>query len=88
MMCISKIHCVTDKFLLQAQYVGLGMNVFSVIQGEYVVEELSVSEGRLHLFDNGKEANWDLLETTEGDESKTLELSLVELHCKLNIRRP
>jgi len=53
-----------NEFLLEAQYVGLGMNLFSVIQGEYVVEELSVSEGRLHLLDNGKEANWDLFNSS------------------------
>jgi hypothetical protein len=68
-----------NEFLLEAQYVGLGMNVFSVIQGEYVVEELSVSEGRLHLFDNGKEANWDLFNSSEGDASTSVGLDRVEL---------
>ena len=68
-----------NEFLLEAQYVGLGMNVFSVIQGEYVVEELSVSEGRLQLFDNGKEANWELFNSNEGDASTSVGLDRVEL---------
>ena len=76
-MCVSK-NLRKNEFLLEAQYVGLGMNVFSVIQGEYVVEELSVSEGRLHLFDNGKEANWDLFNSSEG-VSTSVGLDRVEL---------
>ena len=68
-----------DKFLLQAKYVGLGMNVLSVIQGDYIIEELSLADGSLLLYDNGSLANWELLETENQDESKTLELSLVEL---------
>ncbi|MGA0246557.1 MAG: AsmA-like C-terminal region-containing protein [Schleiferiaceae bacterium] len=67
------------EFLLQAKYVGLGMNVLSVIQGDYIIEELSLADGSLLLYDNGSFANWELLETENQDESKTLELSLVEL---------
>ena len=44
-----------------------------------MVEELSVSEGRLHLFDNGKEANWDLFNSTEDDASTSVGLDRVEL---------
>ena len=42
-----------DKFLLQAKYVGLGMNVLSVIQGDYIIEELSLADGSLLLYDDG-----------------------------------
>ena len=68
-----------DKSLLQAKYVGLGMNLLSVIQGDYIIEELSLADGSLLLYDDGFLANWELLETKSQDESKTLELSLVEL---------
>ena len=68
-----------DKFLLQAKYVGLGMNIISVIQGDYTIEELSLADGSLLLYDDGFLTNWELLETKSQDESKTLELSLVEL---------
>ena len=73
------------EFLLQAKYVGLGMNVLSVIQGDYIIEELSFADGSLLLYDNGSLANWELLETENQDESKTLELSLVEL-VRLQVR--
>ncbi len=68
-----------DKFLLQAKYVGLGMNIISVISGNYTIEELSLADGSLLLYDDGFLTNWELLETKSEDESKTLELSLVEL---------
>ena len=68
-----------DKLLLQAKYVGLGMNIISVILGDYTIEELSLADGSLLLYDDGLLTNWELLETKSQDESKTLELSLVEL---------
>jgi hypothetical protein len=74
-----------DQFLLKAQYVGLGMNLFSVIQGEYIVEELSLADGSLLLFDNGAVTNWELIENEHEGASKSLELSqvqFVDLHIE------
>ena len=68
-----------DAFLLQAQYVGLGMNLLSVIKGAYIIEELSLIEGRLDLYNNGSASNWELFSSNEDDASTSLGLDRVEL---------
>ena len=47
--------------LIKAGEVGLGMNVVGVLQGDYTIEELAVSNGEVHLrHDKKRGDNWDL----------------------------
>ncbi len=64
--------------LLQAQRVGLGMNILEVIKGTYRIEELALERGSLHLFSDGRTENWSLFKESE-TESAPVDLQRVVL---------
>ena len=60
--------------LLRAAEVGLGMNVISVFNGDYTIEELAINDGAIYLRHlEGLGDNWDLLTTSD---TTTTELNL------------
>ena len=65
--------------LIRADEVGLGMNVFNVIMGDYTIEELAIHSGELHLsHEKERGDNWDLLISTDTTNSE-LNISHVEV---------
>jgi len=75
-----RIDDVTGNYehLIQAQRVGLGMNILEVIKGTYNVEELAIERGSLHLYTDGRTTNWSLFKESEND-SAPVDLKRVEL---------
>ena len=59
----------SQKPLIKAEEVGLGMNVLEVIRGTYTIEELAVSTGEIHLTRSSRGDNWDLLNTTDSSNA-------------------
>ena len=59
----------SQKPLIKAKEVGLGMNVLEVLRGTYTIEELAVSVGEIHLTRSSQGDNWDLLNTTDSSNT-------------------
>ena len=59
----------SQKPLVKAEEVGLGMNVLEVLRGTYTIEELAVSVGEIHLTRSSQGDNWDLLNTTDSSST-------------------
>ena len=65
--------------LIRAEEIGLGMNVFNVIMGDYTIEELAIYSGEMHLsHEKERGDNWDLLISTDTTNSE-LSISHVEV---------
>lgn len=67
-----------NKKLIEAEYVGLGMNLLEVINGNYVIEEISIRGGTLSLFENSKAQNWNLMNASS-TENSSIQLDRAEL---------
>lgn len=59
----------SQKPLVKAKEVGLGMNVLEVLRGTYTIEELAVSAGEIHLTRSSRGDNWDLLNSTDSSNA-------------------
>ena len=68
-----------DSVLLQAEYVGLGMNILEVIKGTFVIEELAFKRGAFSLYQNHTGQNWELRSTRETSSEQSIDLSRISL---------
>ena len=68
-----------DSVLLQAEYVGLGMNILEVIKGTFVIEELAFKRGTFSLYKNHTGQNWELRSAKETSSEQSIDLSRISL---------
>jgi hypothetical protein len=66
-----------SEALIRAHEVGLGINIWNVLHKEYIVEELVVLTGEVHLKHNSTGDNWDILIATDSS-STNLDLNHFE----------
>ena len=59
----------SQKPLIKAEEVGLGMNVLEVLRGTYTIEELAISAGEIHLTRSSRGDNWDLLNASDSSNA-------------------
>ena len=59
----------SQKPLIKAEEVGLGMNVLEVLRGNYTIEELAISAGEIHLTRSSRGDNWDLLNASDSSNA-------------------
>jgi len=68
-----------DSVLLQAEYVGLGMNILEVIKGTFVIEELAFKHGTFSLYKNHTGQNWELRSARDTSSEQSIDLSRISL---------
>ena len=68
-----------DSVLLQAEYVGLGMNILEVIKGTFVIEELAFKRGTFSLYKNHTGQNWELRSARDTSSEQSIDLSRISL---------
>ncbi|MEY2963850.1 MAG: hypothetical protein RL754_1111 [Bacteroidota bacterium] len=60
-----------DEDFIQAREVGLGFNIWTVINGRYTADELVISDGQIFLYETGAKWNWDILKTATDPKDST-----------------